>query len=46
MLQGKVYETLEQTVTMKQYQVGDKLYWLISDVQGDIGYYTYEAVRK
>lgn len=45
MLQGKVYETLQQTITMANYKIDDTTYWEITDVQGDVGYYTYEMIR-
>lgn len=45
MLQGKVYETLQQTITMAKHKADDTAYWEITDVQGDIGYYTYEMIR-
>lgn len=45
MLQGKVYETLQQTITMAKHRIDDAAYWEIIDVQGDVGYYTYEMIR-
>lgn len=45
MLQGKVYETLQQTITMAKQKADDAAYWEITDVQGDVGYYTYEMIR-
>lgn len=44
MLQGKVYETLEQVVELKAYEEEGTTYWCISKVTGDVGYYTYEKV--
>lgn len=45
MLQGKVYETLQQTITMTKSETDDTAYWEITDVQGDVGYYTYEMIK-
>jgi len=46
MLQGKVYETLQQTITMKKHTENDSSYWEIIDVQGEVGYYTYENISR
>lgn len=46
MLQGKVYENLEQVIMMKAYEEEGKTYWCISKVTGDRDYYTYESVGK
>lgn len=44
MLQGQVYEILEQVIEMKTYEAQDKIYWRISKVNGDVGYYTFNNV--
>ena len=41
LLQGKVYETPEQKIEIKAYQMLTGTYWKISRVTGDVGYYTY-----
>ncbi len=46
LLQGEVYETLEQTITMIKHEENDKSYWEITNVEGDVGYYTYEHISK
>ncbi len=45
MLQGKVFETLEQEVEIKAHTVEGEKYWCINSVTGDVGYYTFENVR-
>ena len=46
LLQGEVYETLEQTITMIKHEENAKSYWEITNVEGDVGYYTYEHISK
>lgn len=41
LLQGKVYERLEQKIEIKAYETPIGTYWKISNVTGDTGYYTY-----
>lgn len=46
MLQGKVYETLEQVITMKPYKEENKTYYAITNVTGAVDYYTYASVSE
>ena len=40
MLQGKVSGTVEEQITVKKYLLEDKVYWLISEAKGELGYFT------
>ncbi|WP_054744091.1 hypothetical protein [Cellulosilyticum ruminicola] len=46
MLQGKVYETLEQVITIKSYKEENKTYYAITNVTGAVDYYTYESISE
>lgn len=46
MLQGQVYEILDQTVTVSKCREENTNYWCITKVIGDVGYYTFENVAQ
>lgn len=46
MLQGQVYEILKQTVNISRCREKHTNYWCITQVIGDVGYYTFESVSK
>ena len=38
MLQGQVFETVKEQITIKKYTLEGNNYWLISEARGDLSY--------